>query len=220
MLMLSLLGQVQLALSFMATVGPSSSLGILTTSCWNGLSASSPNVNDEGSAPESSNKNKMELHSALESRVNEIKVEKTRAKLEDAHTKSFLKRRPIKLPYEDARIWVQANLGCDTKEEFYDLVANGNIRSPYIPKKPEQYYTETREWISWSHFLHGCFDNRTPSARHATRSRKNVTKRFSKVQNEWETVELLPSFCLSNLLWAVTMEAEGEDKYIEEGKNW
>ena len=164
-LVLSLLRQSHLVSSFItANVGSNgSSIGIVTTSCWKVLSAS-PNSNNEGSASDSSNSKNMELHSALQSRADEIKVEKTRSKLEDAHTKSFLKRRPRKLPYEDARIWVQANLGCDTKEEFYDLVANGNLRTPYIPKRPEQYYSETREWVSWYHFLHGCFDNQTPSA--------------------------------------------------------
>lgn len=72
---------------------------------------------------------------SLDTRVNEIQVERTRQQLEQAHTQSFLKRRPRKLPYDDARIWVQANLGCDTKEEFDDLVANGNLRTPYIPKQ-------------------------------------------------------------------------------------
>ena len=104
------------------------------------------------------------LHQALDTRLNKIMVEKTRQQLEQAHTQSFLKRRPRKLPYKDARIWVQANLGCDTEEEFMDFVANGNLRTPYIPKQPEQYYTETREWVSWEHFLRGCFDNRKVSS--------------------------------------------------------
>ena len=89
----------------------------------------------------------------LAARVDEIQIETTRQQLEDAHTQSFLKRKPVKLPYDHARRWVQLNLGCDTKEEFMDLVANGNVRTPYIPKQPEQYYTATREWVSWEHFL-------------------------------------------------------------------
>jgi len=84
-------------------------------------------------------------------------------RLEEENTKQFLKRRPRKLPYEDARRWVQANLGPDTKEEFMDLVENGNLRTPYIPKSPEEYYTKTNEWISWQHFLTGIFDNQRPS---------------------------------------------------------
>lgn len=51
------------------------------------------------------------------------------------------------------RKWVQANLGVETKEEYYDLVANGNLRTPYIPKEPERYYKLSGTWISWHHFL-------------------------------------------------------------------
>jgi len=100
----------------------------------------------------------------LNSRAEEIQVEKARTKLEEENTRSFLKRRPRKLPYEDARRWVQGNLGCDSQEEFEDLVENGNLRTPYIPKRPEEYYTNTREWISWDHFLGGCFDGQNPSS--------------------------------------------------------
>jgi hypothetical protein len=76
-------------------------------------------------------------------------------RLEDAHTQSFLKRKPVKLRYRDARRWVQANLGAETKDEFKDMVANGNLRTPYIPKNPSTYYRETGDWISWDHFLKG-----------------------------------------------------------------
>ena len=107
--------------------------------------------------------NDTDIHEQLQSRHDHLQVEKTRTALEDQHTKSFLKRRPVKLPYEAARKWVQANLGASTKEEFDDLVANGNLRTPYIPKRPEEYYTSTREWISWEHFLTGVFDDEQPS---------------------------------------------------------
>lgn len=91
--------------------------------------------------------------------IDEINWRVKKVALEEAHTRSFLKAKPRKLPYEDARRWVQANLGADTKEEFYDLVANGNLRTPYIPKQPEKYYKDQGTWISWNHFLHGLFDN-------------------------------------------------------------
>jgi hypothetical protein len=100
----------------------------------------------------------------LYSRAEAIQVHLERDRLEQANTAGFLRRKPKKLPYEDARRWIQANLGPDTKEEFYDLVENGNLRTPYIPKRPEEYYTETREWISWEHFLKGIFDSEQPSA--------------------------------------------------------
>ena len=90
-------------------------------------------------------------------------VERTRSSLEEANKQAFLKRRPVKLTYEQARTWVQANLGVDTREEFMDLVENGNLRTPYIPKNPESWYQESNDWISWDHFLHGITDDKRPS---------------------------------------------------------
>ncbi|KAG7350925.1 hypothetical protein IV203_010285 [Nitzschia inconspicua] len=120
------------------------------------------NIEKEDS-PEENDKTNHELYQQLQSRHEHLQVEKTRTALEEQHIQSFLKRRPRKLPYEDARKWVQANLGASTKEEYDDLVANGNLRTPYIPKRPEEYYTSTREWISWDHFLTGIFDDEQPS---------------------------------------------------------
>lgn len=90
-------------------------------------------------------------------------IETTRKSLEESNLQRRLKSRPVKLPYDVARKWVQANLGVDTKEEFEDFVANGKLRTPYIPKRPEEYYKRTREWISWDHFLLGMFDKNNPS---------------------------------------------------------
>jgi hypothetical protein len=119
---------------------------------------------DDNASDEDGNKNDNDILNQLKSRAEEIQVEKARTKLEDENTKSFLKRRPLKLPYEDARRWVQGNLGVKTREEFEDLVENGNLRTPYIPKRPEDYYSRRKEWISWDHFLKGCFDGQNPSS--------------------------------------------------------
>jgi hypothetical protein len=100
----------------------------------------------------------------FQSAADKMQVEKTRKQLEDSNIQSFLKRKPVKLRYDDARHWVQATLGPDTQEEFEDLVANGNLHTPYIPKRPEEWYTRTREWISWDHFLKGIYDNSNPSS--------------------------------------------------------
>lgn len=104
-----------------------------------------------------------DMHNDLNAAAEKLQVEKTRERLEQDNIQSFLKRKPRKLPYDQARRWVQANLGVDTKDEFDDMVANGNLRTPYIPKQPEKHYTETREWISWEHFLKGIFDDESPS---------------------------------------------------------
>jgi hypothetical protein len=115
-------------------------------------------VNDDGDRSE------LDFMNDLISRADKLQVERERGRLEEATMQAMLKRKPRKLPYEDARRWIQANLGPNTKEEFLDLVENGNLRTPYIPKRPEEYYTETREWISWDHFLTGIFDKERPSA--------------------------------------------------------
>jgi hypothetical protein len=106
----------------------------------------------------------MERRNDDDERRSQRKVEQERDRLEDLNTRAFLKRRVRKLPYEAARKWVQANLGANSQEEFLDLVENGNLRTPYIPKRSDVYYTETREWISWDHFLSGIFDDEQPSA--------------------------------------------------------
>ena len=86
-----------------------------------------------------------------------------KARLEEEVSKrSFLKRKPVKLSYEQSQKWIQRNWAIKTKEEFYDLVANGNLRSPYISKNPEEYYSDRGEWISWEHYLLGnCTDSFT-----------------------------------------------------------
>eukprot|EP00553_Chaetoceros_curvisetus_P009972 CAMPEP_0204618064 /NCGR_PEP_ID=MMETSP0717-20131115/4837_1 /ASSEMBLY_ACC=CAM_ASM_000666 /TAXON_ID=230516 /ORGANISM="Chaetoceros curvisetus" /LENGTH=135 /DNA_ID=CAMNT_0051631723 /DNA_START=4 /DNA_END=411 /DNA_ORIENTATION=- len=88
--------------------------------------------------------------------LDELTWRSKKVQLEEAEKERFQKRlksKPWKLPYDDASQWVQKNLGAQTKEEFFDLVENGNLRTPYIPKSPEEYYTEKGTWISWDHFL-------------------------------------------------------------------
>jgi hypothetical protein len=104
------------------------------------------------------------LQQELSCRAEKLQVEKARDSLEHQNTQSFLKRKPVKLPYEIARKWVQLNLGVDTQAEFDDAVANGKLRTPYIPYRPEEYYTGTRDWISWEHFLTGYHKDQHPSA--------------------------------------------------------
>ena len=100
-----------------------------------------------------SNNNNSDTTSSM---LDELSWRAAKLRLEEADQRKFqlrLKRKPIKLSYWEARQWVQYNLGPQTQEEFYDLVANGNLRTPYIPKQPDQYYTNTGDWISWDHFL-------------------------------------------------------------------
>lgn len=83
-----------------------------------------------------------------------------KARLEDANTRRFLKRKPYKLPYAVSQRWIQRNWAPATQREFEDLVENGNLRTPYISKRPEEYYSARGEWISWEHYLLGeCSDD-------------------------------------------------------------
>lgn len=90
--------------------------------------------------------------------LEELHYRAAKFRLEEEHVQRLIKKKPIKLPYLEARKWVQSNLGAATKEEFNDLVANGNMRSPYLSKNPKVYYTKTGDWISWDHFLTGYFE--------------------------------------------------------------
>ena len=88
--------------------------------------------------------------------MDELAWRSKKVSLEEEETKRFQKRlksKPWKLPYGEASKWVQANFGVETKEEFFDLVANGNLRTPYVPKDPEKFYSEKGTWVSWQHFL-------------------------------------------------------------------
>ena len=148
------------------------SMSLTTTTCHYSFSlSSSSSRNDDQDLPlpqddddDDCNSLDNTFHQELARRSEEIQIEQARTALEHQNTQSFLKRKPRKLPYEQARKWVQYNLGADTKEEFEDLVQNGNVRTPYIPKRPQEYYTLTREWISWEHFLTGYHKNQHPSA--------------------------------------------------------
>ena len=77
-------------------------------------------------------------------------------RLEEANTKRFLNRPPLKMSYLQSRQFIQRNWGpIRSKKEFEDLVSNGDIRTPYISKRPEEYYGRRGEWISWEHYLLG-----------------------------------------------------------------
>lgn len=123
-----------------------------------------PSDSDDGSYDDSNlfeslNEEKAQKVNSHEEKkiLDEIAWRSKKVELEEANTRRFqkmIKSKPWKLPYDDASIWVQKNLGVDTEEEFMDLVENGNLRTPYIPKNPERYYNGT-SWISWTHFLTG-----------------------------------------------------------------
>ena len=111
-----------------------------------GLFMGSKNDNDENDNIEAKSSN---------TAIDDLSWRVDKVRLEEANTKRFIKRKPIKMSYRESQKWIQRNFGVKTKEEFNDLVANGNLRTPYISKRPEEYYGERGEWISWEHYLLG-----------------------------------------------------------------
>jgi exonuclease I len=79
----------------------------------------------------------------------------TKVRLEEANTRRILRRKPLKLPYAQSSKWIQFNYAPQTKEEFEQLVMDGTLKNVYISKRPEEYYSERGEWISWDHYLLG-----------------------------------------------------------------
>lgn len=97
-----------------------------------------------------------ETSEATNEMMDELSWRKHKVMLEEQNERRFqkaLRSKPRKLSYEQAKKWVQANLGVDTQEEFEDLVLNGNLRTPYIPKDPMRYYTDVGTWLGWDDFL-------------------------------------------------------------------
>jgi hypothetical protein len=76
-----------------------------------------------------------------------------KAKLEEAHKRSFLKSKPRYLPYEECRKWVVAWDRWSCEAEWKEWIDMGEKRNSYIPARPDEYYGATGQWISWDHFL-------------------------------------------------------------------
>ena len=76
-----------------------------------------------------------------------------RLRLEEENRKRFLRSRPAKLPYQKCKEWVQSQNLWHSKEEWYAWVDQGENLSAYIPSDPEDYYTFSGTWVSWSDFL-------------------------------------------------------------------
>lgn len=88
--------------------------------------------------------------------IDELSWRVAKVRLEEANTKRFLNRKPLKMSYLQSRQFIQRNWGpIRTRKEFEDLVSNGDLKTPYISKRPEEYYGRRGEWISWEHYLMG-----------------------------------------------------------------
>ena len=69
-----------------------------------------------------------------------------RMRLEEQNTNRFLKSRPIFLPYDECRRWVQAFGRWDTEEDWKQWISMGEKRNSYIPSKPDEYYSQLGQW--------------------------------------------------------------------------
>ena len=104
--------------------------------------SSSSNDGSSNNKSEDSNDDNEELSMAI-----------AKVRLEQSMKPAYLTSKPIKLSYKTSQRWIQKNWSPKSKKEFDDLVANGNLRTPYISKCPEEYYGARGEWISWDHYL-------------------------------------------------------------------
>jgi len=59
------------------------------------------------------------------------------------------------LSFEDCCAWVQSQGMWSSQEEWEEWVSLGEELSPYIPTRPDEYYSSTGQWKGWQHFLRG-----------------------------------------------------------------
>jgi len=59
------------------------------------------------------------------------------------------------LPFDECCEWVRRNGWWKTQEDWEEWVAMGEDLSPYIPTRPDEYYSRLGKWRGWSFFLSG-----------------------------------------------------------------
>jgi len=67
------------------------------------------------------------------------------------------------LPFDECCEWVRRNGWWKTQEEWEEWVAQGEDLSPYIPTRPDEYYSRLGKWRGWSFFLLGIVSADDPS---------------------------------------------------------
>ena len=77
-----------------------------------------------------------------------------RARLEQSHSNSLRQRPRRYLSFSQASNWAQT-LGLQSKREYYEFLEMGEGLSSYVPRDPEQYYSEKGTWLGWIMFLTG-----------------------------------------------------------------
>eukprot|EP00984_Skeletonema_dohrnii_P013430 scaffold5570_cov87-Skeletonema_dohrnii-CCMP3373.AAC.6 len=123
------------------------------------LSMAQDSNSDDNNSKDTSNENNNDKDKRITKRNDTVTISTSwlvsKARLEHHHTQQLLRRPPLKLPYTTSQKWIQHNFSIKTKEEFDQLVENGDIKNVYISKRPEEYYGRRGEWISWDHYLLG-----------------------------------------------------------------
>lgn len=105
-------------------------------------------------------KNKDEDNDQREKSFSELQYNINKLRLEQQNTKRFLTAGPRFLPYKHCREWVVAWGGrWQNEKDWKDWIFEGEKRNSYIPARPDEYYTNRGEWISWDHFLGVVNDN-------------------------------------------------------------
>jgi len=56
------------------------------------------------------------------------------------------------LPFKDCCAWVQSHGMWSSQEEWEEWVNLGEELSPYIPTRPDEYYSSTGQWKGWQYF--------------------------------------------------------------------
>jgi len=59
------------------------------------------------------------------------------------------------LPFDECCEWVRRNGGWSSQEEWQEWVLQGEDVSPYIPTRPDEYYSRLGKWRGWKFFLLG-----------------------------------------------------------------
>lgn len=63
------------------------------------------------------------------------------------------------LPFDECCKWVRANGMWKSQNEWFEWVAMGEDLSPYIPTRPDEYYSRLGVWRGWDFFLLGHEDS-------------------------------------------------------------
>ena len=109
-----------------------------------GSSDDEPSNEDDAREPEQSSE------SQSQSELFNIRVAK--ARLQHAHDRAVLKRKPRYLPFQECRRWARA-MWMQNEIDWEDWLNDGR-RNPYVPSQPDVVYADSG-FSTWHDFLNG-----------------------------------------------------------------